>query len=42
MSNVCVSAGAVACINAAILGLVEPGDEVICLDPSYDCYQAQI
>ena len=38
MTNFCVSAGGVACINSTIMALVNPGDEVILLDPSYDCY----
>lgn len=24
------------------MGLINPGDEVILLDPSYDCYAAQV
>ncbi|KAL4506698.1 hypothetical protein ABPG72_000269 [Tetrahymena utriculariae] len=41
-TNVCVSAGGVSCLNSIFLGLVNPGEEVILLDPSYDCYRAQI
>jgi len=35
-----VSAGAVSCLNSIFIGLVNPGEEVILLDPSYDCYRA--
>ncbi|EGR29652.1 kynurenine-oxoglutarate transaminase, putative [Ichthyophthirius multifiliis] len=41
-NNICVSAGGVSCLNAIFLGLIDPGDQVILLDPSYDCYRAQI
>ena len=35
-----VTFGATEAIAAAILGLCEPGDEVVVLDPSYDAYAA--
>ncbi len=37
----CVTAGAVAALNAAFLGLIDPGDEVVLLDPAYDCYRVR-
>lgn len=40
MTEVCVSAGAVACLDSIFRGIINPGDEVILLDPSYDCYRA--
>lgn len=39
-SEVVVTTGATEAIAAAILGLVEPGDEVIVLEPFYDSYLA--
>jgi N-succinyldiaminopimelate aminotransferase len=39
-SQVQVTMGATEAITAAILGLVEPGEEVLALDPSYDSYGA--
>lgn len=41
-TEVCVTAGATEGIMAAVLGLVNPGDEVIVLDPFYDSYGAAI
>jgi N-succinyldiaminopimelate aminotransferase len=41
-SEVLVTAGATEAIAAAILALVEPGDEVIALEPFYDSYAAAI
>src|SRR6266568_6706391 len=41
-SEVLVTAGATEAIAAAILALVEPGDEVIALEPYYDSYAACI
>lgn len=37
-TEVTVTAGATEALAAAILGIVEPGDEVVLLDPSYDQY----
>lgn len=37
-----MSNGGVSVLCAAFLSLIDPGDEVILLDPSYDCYRAQI
>jgi len=41
-SEVLVTAGATEAIAAAILALVEPGDEVIAFEPFYDSYAATI
>ena len=41
-SEVLVTAGATEAIAAALLALVEPGDEVIALEPYYDSYAACI
>ena len=41
-SEVLVTAGATEAVAAAVLGLVEPGDEVISLEPYYDSYVATI
>ncbi len=40
--EVVVTAGATEAIAAAILGLCEPGDEVVCFEPYYDSYAASI
>lgn len=41
-SQVLVTAGATEGIAAAMLGLLEPGDEVVLLEPYYDSYAATI
>jgi N-succinyldiaminopimelate aminotransferase len=41
-SEILVTAGATEAIAAALLALVEPGDEVIALEPYYDSYAACI
>lgn len=41
-SELLVTAGATQAIFTAILALIESGDEVIILDPSYDCYEPAI
>ncbi len=41
-SEVLVTAGATEAIAASLLALVEPGDEVIALEPYYDSYAACI
>ncbi|CAM4025248.1 pyridoxal phosphate-dependent aminotransferase [Nocardioides marinus] len=41
-TEVCVTTGATEGIAAALLGLLDPGDEVIVLEPSYDSYDAMI
>ena len=39
-TEVLVTAGATEAVAAALLALVEPGDEVIALEPYYDSYAA--
>ena len=41
-AEVTVTAGASEAIGAALLGLVEPGDEVILLEPTYDLYPPMV
>ncbi len=41
-TEVLVTTGATEAIAAAVLGLVEPGDEVIALEPYYDSYAANV
>jgi N-succinyldiaminopimelate aminotransferase len=41
-TEVCVTTGATEGVAAALLALVEPGDEVVVLEPSYDSYDAMI
>ena len=41
-SEVLVTAGATEALAGAILGLLEPGDEVVVFEPMYDSYQACI
>ena len=41
-TEVVVTAGATEAIAASILGLCEPGDEVVCFEPYYDSYAASI
>jgi N-succinyldiaminopimelate aminotransferase len=40
--EVVITTGATEAIAAAILGLCEPGDEVVCFEPYYDSYAASI
>lgn len=40
--NVVVTTGATEAIAGAMLGLVDPGDEVVVLEPFYDSYRAMI
>jgi N-succinyldiaminopimelate aminotransferase len=42
MTEVCAFAGATEGIAAAMLGLLEPGDEVVVFEPFYDSYPATI
>ena len=42
MTEVCATAGATEAIAAAVLGLLEPGDEVLVLEPFYDGYPATL
>jgi N-succinyldiaminopimelate aminotransferase len=41
-AEVVVTAGATEAVAAAILGLCEPGDQVVCFEPYYDSYAASI
>ncbi len=41
-TEVAVTTGATEAIAAALLGLVDPGDEVVALEPYYDSYAASI
>jgi N-succinyldiaminopimelate aminotransferase len=41
-AGVLITFGATEALAAALLGLCEPGDEVICLEPYYDAYAAAI
>ena len=40
--NICVTSGATEALAAAILAVVEPGDEVIVFTPAYDAYEPLI
>ncbi|WP_372457778.1 pyridoxal phosphate-dependent aminotransferase [Nocardioides nematodiphilus] len=42
VSEIAVTTGATEAIAGALLGLVEPGDEVVLLEPYYDSYLAMI
>ena len=41
-TEILVTVGATEAISAAILGLVEPGDEVVLIEPYYDSYAASV
>lgn len=41
-TGVAVTAGATGALAASILGLVEPGDEVVTFEPAYDAYAALV
>jgi len=41
-NGVVITAGATEAIFAAVLGLVDPGDEVILIEPFYDSYQPNV
>src|ERR1700761_1896250 len=41
-SEVTVTSGATEALAAAFLGLIEPGDEVVCFQPVYDAYLPMI
>lgn len=41
-SEVLVTVGATEAISATLLGLVEPGDEVVLIEPFYDSYAASV
>jgi len=38
MSEVMVTSGATEAINDCLMALIEPGDEVVLIEPLYDCY----
>ncbi len=38
-NEVLVTSGATEALTASIMGLVGPGDEVVLIEPSYDCYR---
>lgn len=40
--EITVTSGATEAVYAAIMALVDPGDEVICFEPAYDAYRADI
>jgi len=41
-SQICVTAGATQALYTAIMAIVHKGDEVIIIEPAYDCYKSQI
>ena len=41
-TQICVTAGATQALYTAIMALVHPQDEVIVIEPAYDCYKPQI
>jgi N-succinyldiaminopimelate aminotransferase len=41
-TQVAITTGATEAVAAALLGLVEPGDEVVVLEPYYDSYRAML
>ncbi|GAB4249964.1 MAG: pyridoxal phosphate-dependent aminotransferase [Ekhidna sp.] len=41
-AQICVTAGATQALYTAIMALVNKGDEVIVIEPAYDCYKPQI
>jgi methionine transaminase len=41
-TEICITAGATQAIFTAITALVQAGDEVIIIEPAYDCYQPAI
>jgi aspartate/methionine/tyrosine aminotransferase len=41
-TEVTVTAGCTEAINAAMLGIVNPGDPVVVFEPYYDCYRAAL
>ena len=41
-SEICITAGATQAIYTAITAVVNEGDEVLIIDPSYDCYEPAV
>lgn len=41
-SQICITAGATQALYTAIMAFVNKGDEVIIIEPAYDCYKSQI
>lgn len=41
-SQICVTAGATQALYTAIMAFVNKGDEVIIIEPAYDCYKSQV
>ena len=41
-SEITITAGCTEAINAAMLGLINPGDPVVVFEPYYDCYRAAL
>jgi len=39
LTDICVTGGAVSALDAVFRSLIDPNDEVILFDPSYDCYR---
>lgn len=42
LTDVLVTGGGVEGLFCCFVGMIDPGDEAILIDPSYDCYRAQI
>ena len=41
-NHICLVNGGVEGLYCSFMGLVNPGEEVVLFDPSYDCYRPQI
>ena len=41
-TQICITAGATQALYTAIMAFVHPGDEVVIVEPAYDCYKSQI
>ncbi len=42
MSEILISVGAYGSLSTAFYALINPGDEVLVIEPAFDCYAAQI